>query len=112
MGKQRTSRPQAFKATAAATSEIKAHVGENNPANGLRKSNASETQTPSSAKRFPHHQQRSVNQGVAKKSVRNDPHAPSTRIAELPSPGVWRGVGGEEDVLADSAPTAELPSPQ
>ncbi|MBP6743990.1 hypothetical protein KA344_02105 [bacterium] len=43
MGKQRTSRPQAFKATAAATSEIKAHVGENNPANALRKSNASET---------------------------------------------------------------------
>ncbi|MFA6210340.1 MAG: hypothetical protein WCT03_01795 [Candidatus Obscuribacterales bacterium] len=30
MGKQRTSRPQAFKATNAATSEMKAHVGEKN----------------------------------------------------------------------------------
>lgn len=44
MGKQRTSRPQAFKATAAATSEIKAHVGEKNPLNAdLRKGNAPET---------------------------------------------------------------------
>ncbi|MFA7335294.1 MAG: hypothetical protein WC028_00815 [Candidatus Obscuribacterales bacterium] len=30
MGKQRTSRPQAFKATNAAISEMKAHVGEKN----------------------------------------------------------------------------------
>lgn len=44
MGKQRTSRPQAFKATAAATSEIKAHVGEKNPLNAdWRKGNAAET---------------------------------------------------------------------
>ena len=44
MGKQRTSRPQAFKATAAATSEIKAHVGEKNALNAdWRKSNAAET---------------------------------------------------------------------
>lgn len=33
MGKQRTSRPQAFKATAAASSEMKAHVGESNTRN-------------------------------------------------------------------------------
>ena len=33
MGKQRTSRPQAFKATAAASSEMKAHVGEKNSGN-------------------------------------------------------------------------------
>lgn len=44
MGKQRTSRPQAFKATNAATSEIKAHAGEKNPLNlDMRKSSAPET---------------------------------------------------------------------
>ncbi|CAN5457376.1 hypothetical protein BH11CYA1_BH11CYA1_00260 [soil metagenome] len=44
MGKQRTSRPQAFKATAAATSEINAHVGEKNQGNSdLRKGTATET---------------------------------------------------------------------
>ena len=44
MGKQRTSRPQAFKATNAAGSEIKAHVGEKNQINSdLRKGNASES---------------------------------------------------------------------
>ncbi len=45
MGKQRTSRPQAFKATAAATSEMKAHVGKNNPASvDLQKAGPSESQ--------------------------------------------------------------------
>ncbi len=44
MGKQRTSRPQAFKATAAATSEIKAHVGEKNQKIvDVNKGNPSET---------------------------------------------------------------------
>ncbi len=33
MGKQRTSRPQAFKANAAASSEMKAHVGEKHSGN-------------------------------------------------------------------------------
>lgn len=44
MGKQRTSRPQAFKATAAASSEMKAHVGEKNSGNAdAGKSSDSET---------------------------------------------------------------------
>jgi len=45
MGKQRTSRPQAFKATAAATSEMKAHVGEKNSGNSdLQKGSNFESQ--------------------------------------------------------------------
>ncbi len=42
MGKQRTSRPQAFKATAAASSEMKAHVGKVNPGTELQKDRAAE----------------------------------------------------------------------